>query len=141
MVWIEYKMGIDKLNHALYQKFLYLSDARRRTVILSSLMQMGNAIGCLLCCTMLVAQNQSVIDNAKSLGAMMMLLNIDNSIGDYFLHSNKRIIVYTRSYLVQIWCYDKKNHPLLTFYYTVEIILFFGFFLSSFIWLVKSVDY
>ena len=111
MVWIEYKMGIDKLNHALYQKFLYLSDARRRTVILSSLMQMGNAIGCLLCCTMLVAQNQSVIDNAKSLGAMMMLLNIDNWIGDYFLHSNKRIIVYTRSYLVQIWCYDKKNHP------------------------------
>ena len=38
MVWIEYKMGIDKLNHALYQKFLYLSDARRRTVILSNLM-------------------------------------------------------------------------------------------------------
>ena len=139
MVWIEYKHGIDKLNHAIYQSFLYRSVARRNVSIFTSFMQMMSAIGCLLVCTMLIAQTSSVIDNAKSLGAILMLLNIDNWIGDYFVHFNKRIKVYTRDHIVQIWCYDKKNHKSLTFMYAIEIFIFFGFLLVSLYWIVKSI--
>ena len=139
MVWIEYKHGIDKLNHATYQSFLYRSVARRNVSMFTSFMQMISAIGCLLVCTMLIAQTSSVIDNAKSLGAILMLLNIDNWIGDYFVHSNKRIKVYTRDHIVQIWCYDKKNHKSLSFMYGVEILIFFGFLLVSLYWIVKSI--
>ena len=139
MVWIEYKHGIDKLNHAIYQSFLYRSVARRNVSMFTSFMQMISAIGCLLVCTMLIAQTSSVIDNAKSLGAILMLLNIDNWIGDYFVHSNKRIKVYTRDHIVQIWCYDKKNHKSLSFMYGVEILIFFGFLLVSLYWIVKSI--
>ena len=141
MVWIEYKNGIDKLNHAIYQSFLYRSVARRNVSIFTSLMQMIAAILSLLVCTMLIAQTSSVIDNAKSLGAILMLINVDNWIGDYFVHSNKRIKVYTREHIVQIWCYDKKNHQCLTFMYIVEIGIFFFFLLVSFYWIVKSIGY
>lgn len=140
MVWIEFKRGSDKFNHAIYQKFLYISAKRRLVSAINGLMQMMAGLSCLFCCTMLVAQNDSVVNNVKTLGAMMMLLNIDNWIGDYFLCTNKRLKVYTRNHLVQIWCYDKNNHPLLTFLLWSETIIFLFIFGGAFYWMVLSVE-
>lgn len=140
VVWIEFKRGSDKFNHAIYQKFLYISAQRRFVTAVNGLMQMMAGISCLFCSTMLIAQNDSVVNNVKTLVTMIMLLNIDNWIGDYFLNTNKRIKVYTRNHLVQIWCYDKKRHPLLTFLLWSENIIFLFCFGGAFYWMVLSVE-
>lgn len=139
LVWIEYRNGKVKFNHGLFQGFFYVNIKRRLITIIFSLIQMISGLLCLVSCTMLIAQNASVVENAKSFGAIIMLVNIDDWAGEYFLNSNKRMKVYLGGSLECIWCYDKERRMCLRLVNFIELILFFSVEALAMSWVYKSI--
>lgn len=103
IMYIEFKYGRMKFNHALRQGFLYQNSTRRIISGFFGLMQMIEAILCFSCTTLLITQSQTVRDNIECLSAMLVLSGLDNWVGEYFFFSNEKIQTYTRGVITQIW--------------------------------------
>ena len=108
-IWIEYKNGRKKVNHAIYQKFLYRSFYKRFMSGLFGIIQIVVAFVCYYCSSELIVRTETVIECAIDFTSLLIIIEIDDWIGEYFLFTSDDIREYTRDNITQIWCIDK-NH-------------------------------
>ena len=112
-IWIEYKNGRKKVNHAIYQKFLYRSNYKRIISGIFGVVQILVAFICYFCSSELIVRTETVIDCAIDFTSLLIIIEIDDWIGEYFLFTSDDIREYTRDNITQIWCIDKnylKHH-------------------------------
>lgn len=124
--YMEYRLGRMKLNHAIKQKFLYQNSLRRCISGFFGLMQMIIALMIFCCHTYLIIQTNTVFGNVQWLTSMLVLSNLHNWIGNYFLQSNTMLQVYTRGVITQIWCELKGSNGYCDFLYVIETFIYAG---------------
>ena len=93
------------------------------------LIQIFTALSCYFCSSELIVQTETVIDCVKDFSALIILTEIDNWIGDYFLNTSKQMKVYTRDYCCQIYVLKKNEY----FRYTLADLVLDGIYLFTFI--------
>lgn len=109
-LWIELCNGRKIVMQGIYHSYMYRSQCKR---ILSSLMgciQIFSSLACYFCSSELIVQAESVIDCVKDFSALIILTEIDNWIGDYFLTTSKSMEVYTRNDVCVIKVLRKKDY-------------------------------
>ena len=109
-LWIELGNGRKIVTHGIYQSFLYRSNNKRLLSIFMGIVQIFTTLSCYFCSSELIVQTESVIDCVKDFSALIVLTEIDNWIGDYFLTTSKQMQVYTRDYVAQIYVLRKKDY-------------------------------
>ena len=106
-------MEEKKVNHAIYQKFLYWTFYKRFISGLFVAIQILVTLVCYYCSSELIDGTKSVIDCAIDFTSLLIIIEIDDWIGEYFLFTSDDIREYTRDNITQIWCIDKnylKHH-------------------------------
>lgn len=106
-LWTEYRNGRKKLNHAVYQGFLYQSLFKRFVSGFFGGFQMFSAFACYYTSGELLVRNENVMDCVLNFTALVILIEVDDWFGDYFLMTSKELQFYSRDYIKQIWCIDK----------------------------------
>ena len=109
-LWIELGNGRKIVNHGFYQSFLYRSNNKRILSIFMGFVQIFTTLSTYFCSSELIVQTESVIDCVKDFSALIVLTEIDNWIGDYFLNTSKQMQVYSRDYVCQIYVLRKKDY-------------------------------
>lgn len=128
-LWIELGNGRKIVLHGIYQGFLYRNNYKRMLSILMGLIQIFTALSCYFCSSELIVQTETVIDCVKDFSALIILTEIDNWIGDYFLNTSKQMKVYTRDYCCQIYVLKKNEY----FRYTLADLVLDGIYLFTFV--------
>ena len=106
-LWIEYLNGRKKLNHAVYQGFLYQSPFKRIVSGFFGSFQMFTAFACYYACGELLKRNEGVIECVVDFSSLVIIIELDDWFGDYFINTSKDMKVYSRGYIIQIWCVDR----------------------------------
>ena len=91
--------------------------------------QIFTALSCYFCSSELIVQTETVIDCVKDFSALIILTEIDNWIGDYFLNTSKQMQIYARDYVTQIYVLKKNEY----FRYTLADLVLDGIYLFTFI--------
>lgn len=102
-LWIEYLNGRKKLNHSVYQGFLYQSFCKRVVSGFFGGFQMFTAFAC----GELLKRNEGVIECVVDFSSLVIIIELDDWFGDYFINTSKDMKVYPRGYIVQVWCVDR----------------------------------
>jgi hypothetical protein len=139
VVWMNYQNGKYIFNHSITQGYLYISMLRRIISALDGLIHMFISLSILFCFTMLVLRGTVTVENVKTLGSMIVLINIDNWIGGSLIQSNYLMKMYCRKNIVMIWCVNKKRNILLNMLRFIENSFFISCFICGFIYLKKSI--
>ena len=106
-LWIEYLNGRKKLNHSVYQGFLYQSFCKRVVSGFFGGFQMFTAFACYYACGELLKRNEGVIECVVDFSSLVIIIELDDWFGDYFINTSKDMKVYSRGYIVQVWCVDR----------------------------------
>lgn len=134
----EFTHARRKLNHSLFQGFLYVGYKRRIVSFIFSVIQIVNAFLAQHCFAMLVATKNSVVGSISAFSCFFVLLNIDDWFGSFCLKTNKRIGIYLRDYTAIIWCFDRKKWSLYSFARIIEGTICGLMFINSFRILLHS---
>ena len=76
---------------------------------LFGIIQIVVAFVCYYCSSELIVRTETVIECAIDFTSLLIIIEIDDWIGEYFLFTSDDIREYTRDNITQIWCIDK-NH-------------------------------
>ncbi len=128
-LWIELGNGRKIVLHGIYQGFLYRANYKRLLSIFMGSVQIFTALSCYFCSSELIVQTETVIDCVKDFSALIILTEIDNWIGDYFLNTSKQMQIYARDYVTQIYVLKKNEY----FRYTLADLVLDGIYLFTFI--------
>ena len=109
-IWIELGNGRKIVLHGIYQGFLYRSTPKRIMSIFMGCVQIFTALSCYFCSSELIVQTETVSDCVKDFSALIILTEIDNWIGEYFLKTSKQMKYYTRDHCTQIYVLKKKEY-------------------------------
>ena len=118
-IWIGYSNGRKKLNHSIYQNFLY------RTINKNIINGLFGVI--------------QIIVNFIIYYSFIVTINLEKWVGYYFIFTNKNLLKYSRNNFIQIWCMDKDKIENYNILELIEDILCLLLFIFCFIPLYKSI--
>lgn len=128
-LWIEFSNGRKIVMHGVYQGFLYRDMYKRIISVFMGCVQIFTALACCFCSSQLIVQTETVVDCVKDFSALIIITEIDNWIGDYFINMSKQMRLYTREYVVQLYVLKKNEY----FKYTIVDLLLDGALIATFI--------
>ncbi len=140
-LWIEYLNGRKKLNHAVYQGFLYQSEYKRFISGFFGGFQMFTAFACYYTCGELLKRNEGVIECVVDFSSLVIIIELDDWFGDYFINTSKDLKVYSRGYVKQIWCVDREKIGEYTIVDAIEDLLCILVFVIIALPLYRSLDF
>ena len=140
-LWIELGNGRKIFCHGIYQGFMYKSQYKRMLSVFMGGVQMFTALSCFFCSSELIVKTETVVDCVKDFSAMIILTEIDNWIGDYFLNMSKQMRIYSRDSVVQIYVLRKNEYYRYTIVDLVLDIIYLATFVVSIVPVWESVDF
>lgn len=109
-LWIELSNGRKILIHACYHGYLYRSGLKRLGAFFAGLIQCATSLCCLFCSSQLIVQSQTVADCVMNFTSLVIITDIDNYLGGYFLGTNKAFQVYSADQVIQIYVIKKEDY-------------------------------
>lgn len=109
-LWIELCNGRKIVMQTIYHSYMFRGGCKRLLSCVMGFIQIFTALACYFCSSELIVQTESVIQCVKDFSALIILTEIDNWIGDYFLNTNRAMEVYARNDVSIIKVIRKKDY-------------------------------
>ena len=137
--WIGYSNGRKKLNHSLYQNYLYRTINKNIISGLFGLIQI--VINFLIYFTFIqiLIRENNLLEAIFTFVCFIIIINLEKWIGNYFIFTNGNLLNYSRNNFIQIWCVDKEIIEKQNYFEYFEDGLCLLLFLLCFIPLYKSI--
>jgi hypothetical protein len=137
--WIGYSNGRKKLNHSLYQNYLYRTINKNIISGLFGLIQI--VINFLIYFTFIqiLIRENNLLESIFTFVCFIIIINLEKWIGNYFIFTNGNLLNYSRNNFIQIWCVDKEIIEKQNYFEYFEDGLCLLLFLLCFIPLYKSI--
>ena len=102
--WIGYSNGRKKLNHSLYQNYLYRTINKNIISGLFGLIQI--VINFLIYFTFIqiLIRENNLLESIFTFVCFIIIINLEKWIGNYFIFTNGNLLNYSRNNFIQIWC-------------------------------------
>lgn len=135
----EFDNGKNIFNHGLINKYLYRSTFTRIISILSGLFQCLTAISTLICSVELIIKTQNVSGCVGNFTCLVIITDVDNWIGEYYISTNNDYDKYIHKRVEQISVTHKYKSIKEKLGEIIITLLFIFAFIFSLILLYKSV--
>ena len=137
--WIGYSNGRKKLNHSLYQNYLYRTINKNIISGLFGIVQI--IINFLIYFTFIqiLIRENNLLESIFIFVCFIIIINLEKWIGNYFIFTNGNLLNYSRNNFIQIWCIDKEIIEKQNYFEYFEDGLCLLLFLLCFIPLYKSI--
>ena len=137
--WIGYSNGRKKLNHSLYQNYLYRTINKNIISGLFGIVQI--IINFLIYFTFIqiLIRENNLLESIFIFVCFIIIINLEKWIGNYFIFTNGNLLNYSRNNFIQIWCVDKEIIEKQNYFEYFEDGLCLLLFLLCFITLYKSI--
>ena len=137
--WIGYSNGRKKLNHSLYQNYLYRTINKNIISGLFGIVQI--IINFLIYFTFIqiLIRENNLLESIFIFICFIIIINLEKWIGNYFIFTNGNLLNYSRNNFIQIWCVDKEIIEKQNYFEYFEDGLCLLLFLLCFIPLYKSI--
>jgi len=137
--WIGYSNGRKKLNHSLYQNYLYRTINKNIISGLFGIVQI--IINFLIYFTFIqiLIRENNLLESIFIFVCFIIIINLEKWIGNYFIFTNGNLLNYSRNNFIQIWCVDKEIIEKQNYFEYFEDGLCLLLFLLCFIPLYKSI--
>lgn len=109
-IWIELCNGRKIFLQGIYHPYMYRSTTKRLIGTLMGGFQIFTALACYFCISELIVQTETVIDCVKDFSALIIVTEIDNWIGDYFINTSKQMRLYAGENVRIIKVISKKEY-------------------------------
>ena len=138
-IWIGYSNGRKKLNHSIYQNFLYRTINKNIINGLFGVIQIiVNFIIYYSFIEILIREN-NILESIFVFVSFIVTINLEKWVGYYFIFTNKNLLKYSRNNFIQIWCMDKEKIEKYNILELIEDIICLLLFIFCFIPLYKSI--
>lgn len=108
-IWKEYKNGMNIFLHSVGQGFLYRSKGKRISSGLIGLLQCATALSTLYCSSEMIVQNVSVSDCVSNFTCLMIITDVDDYLGSYFIGTDRDFDDYADGRSQQIYVIKQKG--------------------------------
>ena len=105
--WIGYSNGRKKLNHSLYQNYLYRTMNRNIISGLFGLIQIIINFFIYFTFIQILIRENNLLESIFIFVCFIIIINLEKWIGNYFIFTNGNLLNYSRNNFIQIWCVDK----------------------------------
>lgn len=139
--WIGYSNGRKKLNHSLYQNYLYRTMNRNIISGLFGLIQIIMNFFIYFTFIQILIRENNLLKSIFIFVCFIIIINLEKWIGNYFIFTNGNLLNYSRNNFIQIWCIDKDIIEKHNYFEYFEDALCFLLFLLCFIPLYKSIKF
>lgn len=109
-LWIELCNGRKIFLQGVYHSYMFRNNSKRLLSTLMGGFQMFTALACYFCISELIVQTETVIDCVKDFSALIIVTEIDNWIGDYFINTSKQMQLYAGDNVKLISVISKKQY-------------------------------
>jgi len=137
--WIGYSNGRKKLNHSIYQNYLYRTINKNIISGLFGIIQIIIHFFIYFTFIQILIRENNLLESIFIFVCFIIIINLEKWIGNYFIFTNGNLLNYSRNNFIQIWCVDKEVIEKQNYFEYLEDALCLLLFLICFIPLYKSI--
>ena len=137
--WIGYSNGRKKLNHSIYQNYLYRTINKNIISGLFGIIQIIIHFFIYFTFIQILIRENNLLESIFIFVCFIIIINLEKWIGNYFIFTNGNLLNYSRNNFIQIWCVDKEIIEKQNYFEYFEDGLCLLLFLLCFIPLYKSI--